>query len=73
MLVRFDKEHVFNASTCGDNCAKWLLEIAKGRKVVVNLHHVMDFGPEEFKLRVANSGKIVHNMTDLLREATAYL
>lgn len=73
MLVRFDREHVFNASTCGDNCAKWLLEIAKGRKVVVNLHHVMDFGSGEFKLRVANSGKIVHNMTDLLREATAYL
>lgn len=73
MLVRFDREHVFNASTCGDNCAKWLLEIAEGRKVVVNLHHVMDFGSGEFKLRVANSGKIVHNMTDLLREATAYL
>lgn len=73
MLVRFDKMHVFNASTCGDNCARWLLEIAKDRKVVVNLHHVMDFGPGEFKLRVANSGKIVHNMTDLLREASAYL
>lgn len=22
MLVKFDKKHVFNASTCGDNCAK---------------------------------------------------
>ena len=73
MLVRFDKTHVFNASPCGDNCARWLLEIAKDRKVVVNLHHVMDFGPGEFKLRVANSGKIVHNMTDLLREASTYL
>ena len=25
MLVNFDRKHVFNASTCGDNCAKWLL------------------------------------------------
>lgn len=73
MLVRFDKDHVFNASTCGDNCAKWLLRIAEGRKVLVNLHHVMDFGKGEFKIRVANSGKIVRNMLELLQEASKYL
>lgn len=69
MLVRFDKQHVFNASTCGDNCAKWLLRIAQDRKVVINLHHVMDFGKSEFKIRVLNSGRIAHNMLDLLRES----
>lgn len=73
MLVRFDRDHVFNASTCGDNCAKWLLRIAEGRKVLVNLHHVMDFGKGEFKIRVANSGKIVRNMLELLQEASKYL
>lgn len=72
MLVKFDRTHVFNASTCGDNCAKWLLRIAQDRKVVINLHHVMDFG-DEFKIRVFNSGTIVRNMTDLLREASNYL
>lgn len=72
MLVKFDRTHVFNASTCGDNCAKWLLRIAQKRKVVINLHHVMDFG-DEFKIRVCNSGAIVRNMTDLLREASNYL
>ena len=29
ILVRFEPEKVFNASTCGDNCAKWLLKIAE--------------------------------------------
>lgn len=29
ILVKFDKDKVFNASTCGDNCAKWLLKIAE--------------------------------------------
>ena len=72
MLVKFDRTHVFNASTCGDNCAKWLLRIAQDRKVVINLHHVMGFG-DEFKIRVSNSGAIVRNMTDLLREASNYL
>lgn len=73
LLVRFDKDHVFNASTCGDNCAKWLLRIAQDRKVVVNLHHVMDFGKGEFKIKVLNSGAIVRDMRSLVREATDYL
>ncbi len=66
MLVNFDRKHVFNASTCGDNCAKWLLKIAEKRKVVINLHHVMDFGKEPFKIKVLNNGKIVKNMCELL-------
>ena len=73
MLVKFDRKHVFNASTCGDNCAKWLLRIAEDRKVVVNLHHVMDFGKDDFKIRIMNSGVIVTNMLDLLREANTHL
>ncbi len=72
LLMRFDRQHVFNASTCGDNCAKWILEMAKGRKLVINLYHVMDFG-DEFKLRVLNSGRIVHNMTELIHESIPYL
>lgn len=66
MLVNFDRKHVFNVSTCGDNCAKWLLKIADKRKVVINLHHVMDFGKGPFKIKVLNNGKIVKNMDELL-------
>lgn len=66
MLVKFDREHVFNASTCGDNCAKWLLKIAENRKVVINLHHVMDFGKGPFKIKVLNNGKTVSNMDEFL-------
>lgn len=66
MLVNFDRKHVFNASTCGDNCAKWLLKIAEKRRVVINLHHVMDFGKGPYKIKVLNNGKIVKNMDELL-------
>lgn len=66
MLVNFDRKHVFNASTCGDNCAQWLLKIAEKRKVVINLHHVMDFGKGPFKIKVLNNGKTVSNMDELL-------
>lgn len=73
MLIRFDHNHVFNASTCGDNCAKWILSMAQKRKVVINLHHVMDFGEAEFKIKVINSGNIAHNMTELIHESIPYL
>lgn len=44
ILVKFEPEKVFNASTCGNNCAKWLLKIAEQEDRTVNLHHLMDFG-----------------------------
>lgn len=73
MLIKFDRQHVFNASTCGDNCAKWILDMAKDRKIVINLHHVMDFGTGEFKIRVMNSGNIAHSMAELIHESIPYL
>ena len=69
LLIANDKKHIFNASNCGDNCAKWLLEIAKNEKVTINLRHLMDFGDQEFKIRVINTGAIVKNMSQLVYEA----
>ena len=75
LLIANDRsnKHVFNASTCGDNCAKWLLKLAEKRRVVVNLRHLMDFGDEPFKLRVLNNGKIVRSMGELIEEAGEYV
>ena len=57
---------VFNASACGDNCAKWLLEIGKRQNVTINLRHLMDFGEKEFTIKVLNIDQTVHNMDELL-------
>lgn len=78
ILIAYDKKYVFNASNCGDNCAKWLLKIAemrseKSEKVVINLRHLMDFGNGEFKIRVLNTNKIVKNMGELIAEAVDYV
>ena len=56
---------VFNASACGDNCAKWLLEIGKRIDVTINLRHLMDFGDEEFEIVVANTDQVAHNNDEL--------
>ncbi len=59
-------EKIFNASACGDNCAKWILKIGEMQDVTINLRHLMDFGEEEFVIKILNTDQIVHNMRELL-------
>ena len=59
-------DRVFNASACGDNCAKWLLEIGERQDVTINLRHLMDFGEKEFTIKVLNTDQTVHSMDELL-------
>ena len=73
ILVKYEPNKVFNASTCGDNCAKWLLRIAQTEDRTVNLRHIMDFGEEPFELLVVNTGGIVHSMTELIDIAIDYV
>ena len=66
LLIAYDKTKVFNASTCGDNCAEWILKIADKRRVVINLRHLMDFGDGQFTIHILNTDQIVHDMGELL-------
>ena len=73
ILVKFDQEKVFNASTCGDNCAKWLLKIAEHEDRTVNLHHLMNFGKEPFSIRILNTDQVVHSMKELVSIAGEFV
>ena len=78
LLIANDPNKIFNASTCGDNCAEWILKIAKMKeerhqKVVINLRHLMDFGDGQFKIKVLNTNKIVTNMAELVAEAGEFV
>ena len=75
LLLRHDDTKIFNASTCGDNCAKWILRIAKESKkdIVINLRHVMDFGDKPFEIKILNNGKTFHNIQEYVMNAGLYL
>lgn len=74
LLILNEPEKIFNASTCGDNCAKWILEIGKREDVTINLRHMMDFGKDTvFEIKIKNGGKIVHSMKELIPIASKYL
>ena len=73
ILVKFEKDKIFNASTCGDNCAKWLLKIAETEERTVNLRHLMDFGTEPFTIHILNTDQIVHSMDELVSIAGEFV
>ena len=73
ILVRFEPDKVFNASTCGDDCAKWLLKIAEQEDRTVNLRHVMDFETEPFQLEILNTGTVVHNAREYVDIAVDFV
>lgn len=73
LLIINEPSEVFNASTCGDNCVKWLFKIAESRDVTINVRHFMRFGKERFDIEIANIGRVVHSMEELLPYASEYL
>ncbi|WP_448754166.1 DUF4869 domain-containing protein [Agathobacter sp.] len=74
LLILNNPDKVFNASTCGDNCAKWILEIAKIKDITINLRHMMNFGIDScFNIKVQNGGEVVHSMKELIPIANGYL
>lgn len=75
LLIYNDQEKIFNASTCGDNCAPWILKIAKKTKkdITINLHHIMDFGDKDFEIKILNNDMVVHNMAELVIYAGLFL
>ena len=68
LLILNEPDKIFNASTCGDNCAPYILKIADLLKqdITINLHHIMDFGDKNFTIEILNTHTIVHNMKELV-------
>ena len=73
LLIKNCPDKVFNASTCGDNCAKFILELAKKQDVTINLRHIMDFGKAKFAANILNNDSTVHSMEELLPIAAQYV
>ncbi len=65
ILMNCDPDHIFNASACGDNCAKWILKIGEKKDLLIRLGYLMDFGNEPFEIQIENTGKIVHDKKEL--------
>lgn len=67
IIMYKEPDLIVNASACGDNCAKWMLEIGKKQDITVRLGYEMEF-EEPFDICIKNSGKVIHNYEDFLKE-----
>jgi len=73
LLMKNMPQMVFNASTCGDNCARFILKLAKDNDITINLRHIMNFGKTKFTAKILNDGAVVSGMEELLFEAYKYV
>lgn len=73
ILIYKDTDKVFNASNCGDNCAKWLLKMGETRDITINLRHLMDFGDGDYQIKILNEDKIVTSRKEIVITAGKYL
>ena len=71
LLMQFDDSgKIFNASACGDNCAKWIARISRNKDLTINLHHIMNFDDcEDFSAVIVNTGKTVNSSKEYVDEA----
>ena len=73
ILIDHVSDKIFNASTCGDNCAKWLLKMGEEKDITINLRHLMDFGNQKFQIHILNTDQVVHSMEELVPVAGLYV
>jgi len=66
IMIYMMPDRVFDATSCGSNCAKWLLEIGKKKDVTVNLNYFMEFdGLDPLEIKVINTDCVVHSVEEL--------
>ncbi len=72
LLLMLNTDEMVQASRCGDNCAKWIIEIAKYKKLRISLNSLMPFRVD-FDALVLNDGSYIHSYKDYLMKSNEWL
>lgn len=75
LIMIYEKpELVFDATSCGNNCAKWLLKIGDLKDVTVNLRYLMQFDQsEDMVVFIENENRLVHGYKEYVFTAINYV
>ena len=57
------------ATSCGDNCAEWILKISEMQDIHIVLHHIMKF-PRDFEAVCVDNGVKIHTREDYIQCVT---
>lgn len=66
LIVMLKTDEEVWATSCGDNCAKWIIEISKIKDLTIVLEHYMKF-PEYFDAIDLETGFEIKNITQFRR------
>lgn len=66
ILMKFNDEVIVNASSCGDNVAKWIASISKEKDLTIRLGHIMDFNGLDIEGVILNTGRSFSNVSEYL-------
>ncbi len=65
---------IFDATSCGQNCAKWIVEIGKQKDITINLKYIMHLEKiDGFEAFIENEQKIVNTAEDFIYTAIKYV
>lgn len=62
MMLKTDWE--IWATSCGDNCAKWILKIAEIKDITISLTHLMHFPVKNFEFYNVDTGEMQNDIVD---------
>ena len=67
LILMYKLNRTIYATVCGDNCAKWIVEIAKRKDITICLEHYMVF-PDDVTAHILNYNSDVHSSLELQKE-----
>lgn len=65
LILMYKTDLPINASKCGDNCCKWILDISKKKDLTIHLEHLMKFR-EDFTFTFINTGEVLNTYKEYL-------
>ena len=69
-----NRELIFDATSCGENCAKWIIDMGKRMDLTINLKYLMRFKEyEPFEVYIINTQTIVHTNREYVDVAINYV
>ena len=67
-------KRMYNATKCGENCAKWLVDIGRREDVTVNLRYYLPFDDcGDIEIEILNAHKKVYSAEEYRHIALKYV
>lgn len=63
LILMLKESRVVWATACGDNCAKWIIEISKKKDITICLSHIMEF-PFDFSAICIDNDAAISTIDD---------